>query len=305
MFSFAPADAAVLVPVPHVPNATATMVFGINDSNVIVGSAVSKNDRLERGFYGPLGGPYTSFDAGPGGTRALAISNDGHVVGYANSQDGETDTQPVFERWPGGKTRTVMDAGSPVYGAASGIANATNAFVGDFWDWGDYAISPFRGHHGQWSRDIRLSGFQFSAATGINSTGVIVGFGATDHVHGFVLNGNRKSIALVDFPGNKTDATELHGINDNGQAAGQWFDIYNTPHGFVLDLATNTFTEIKVRGATHVQAWGINSAGAIAVTSDKGSFIWCAVDSSCPSSGAAIRVDAPVHRGTGKPIRLQ
>jgi uncharacterized membrane protein len=303
VFGVVSAGGAVLVRVPSVPHSTATTAFGINDSNVIVGSYVRKGDGLERGFYGPVGGPFTGFDAGPGGTRALAISNDGHIVGYSNSQAGETDTQPVFERGPGGAIRTVMNGSAPVYGAANGIANATNAFVGDFWDWGDYAIGPFRGRHGQWRHEISLGGFQFSAATGINSAGLIVGFGATDRVHGFVL-GKRGRIALVDFPWQKTDATELHGVNDNRQAAGQWFDIYNKPHAFLLDLATNTFTEIKVPRAQQVQAWGINSAGAVAVTTDRGSFIWCAVPSSCPSSGGAIHVDAPVHRGTGLPIPL-
>jgi uncharacterized membrane protein len=302
IFSFTPAAAAVLVPVPPVPHSTATTVYGINDSNIVVGSYARKGDGLERGFFGPLGGPYTTFDAGPGGTRALAISNDGHIVGYSNSQAGETDTQPAFERRPSGKTRTIMNGGSPLYGAAKGLANSTNAFVGDFWDWADFAISSFRGSHARFTRDISPPGFQFSSATGINSAGLKVGYGATDKVHGFVLQD--RNVTLVDFPGRATDATELHGVNDNGQATGQWFDIYNVPHAFAVDLATNTFTRIRVPNATWVQAWGINYAGAVAVTSDKGSFIWCAVASNCPSAPGTIRVDALAYRGTGKRVRL-
>ena len=54
-----------------------------------------------------------------------------------------------------------------------------------------------------------------------------------------------------------------------------------------------------------VRAWGINSAGAVAVTSDVGSFIWCLNDTSCPSSGA-IKTDAAVHKGASlKWTRLQ
>ncbi len=45
-----------------------------------------------------------------------------------------------------------------------------------------------------------------------------------------------------------------------------------------------------------VRARGINSASAVAVTSDVGSFTWCLNDTSCLSSGA-IKTDAPVYKG--------
>src|ERR1700744_3699012 len=100
LLSLAAAHAAVLIPVKALPHSTSTMVFGINDNGTITGSYVRDSDGLERGFAGPLNGTYKKFDAGDGGTRALAINNSGYVVGYSNSQKGETDTQPIFERKP-------------------------------------------------------------------------------------------------------------------------------------------------------------------------------------------------------------
>ena len=114
---------------------------------------------------------------------------------------------------------------------------------------------------------------------------------------------NNKQVQIIDHPGSATDATEFHGINDNGQVSGQWWDANDIPHGFLYDPASNTFTEIKVKGASRVQAWGINSAGAVAVTSNVGSFIWCLNDAACPTTGAT-KVDAPVHKGANvQPIQ--
>jgi hypothetical protein len=295
-FSIAAANAAVLIPVRPLPHSTSTMAFGINDSGNITGSYVRDSDGLERGFAGPLNGKYEKFDAGVGGTRPLAINNAGYIAGYSNSQLGETDTQPIFERKPGGKRVNVTENGAQLFGAANGISNSTNKFAGDFWDRGEFAIDGFIGHKGRWSADIGLPGnYQFSSATGINSSNVVAGYGATDRVHGVILVHNKNAVA-IDYPDAATAATEFHGINDNGQVSGQWWDSNNIPHGFVYDIASSTFTEINVKGATRVRAWGINSAGAVAVTSNVGSFIWCPTDTGCPAAGG-VKVDAPTHKG--------
>ena len=65
------ASAAVLIPVPAVPNSTATTLFGINDDNVIAGSFIGSNDRIEHSFFGSLDGNYTTFDVGTGGSEGV------------------------------------------------------------------------------------------------------------------------------------------------------------------------------------------------------------------------------------------
>jgi hypothetical protein len=85
----------------------------------------------------------------------------------------------------------------------------------------------------------------------------------------------------------------VHGINNNGQAVGQWFTAREKPRGFLLDIASNTFTDIDVPGAQRVAAWNINNAGAVAVSTDIGSFIWCEDDSACPAGGKSVGI--PTH----------
>src|SRR5947207_8550496 len=92
-----PAAAATLVPVPSVPESSLTMVFAINDNDVIAGSYIGTNDGVEHSFFGPLGN-YTSFDAGTGGSEARGLNNKGVITGFSNSQTGNTATEPAFKR---------------------------------------------------------------------------------------------------------------------------------------------------------------------------------------------------------------
>ena len=101
---------------------------------------------------------------------------------------------------------------------------------------------------------------------------------------------------MVDYPSGDNQGTTLEGINDNGLVVGQWVDSSDNTHSFLLDPSTNTFTDIDVSGASNVYAWAINAAGAVAVSSDAGSFIWCAKKSQCPTGGREVA--APVHAGT-------
>jgi hypothetical protein len=295
------AHAAVLVPITPVANSSATQAFGINDSNVVAGSYMGNSDGIEHGFFGTIDGHYASFDAGAGGTRANSINNKGFIVGYSNSQDGETDTQPIFERKLNGKIVVIARGGVQIFGVANGISNAKNEIAGGYWNQNAFHIEGFLGKKGQWIADIGLPpNYQFSSATGVNDSGIVAGYGLANRVHGVILVKN-ETLTEVDFPGTRTDATEFHGINDNGVVSGQWWSFNDIPHGFVFDIATQTFTEIKVKGAKRVQAWGINNAGAVAVTSDVGSFIWCMHKSACPRSG--LKVEAPTHVVVGPVTR--
>lgn len=285
------ASAAVLVPVPSVPNSTTTTVFAINDKDVIAGSYIGSSDGAEHSFFGPLG-DYTSFDAGSGGSEARGINNHGRIIGFSNSQDGYTANEPAFERDPDGTIVNVTMSGQQLYGQAQGIAAKGGKFAGTRWDSGSHEAVAFVGRDGIWRRDSRIPYVhQASTAGGINSLGVVVGSYFTPPTHGFIGTGN--NIAVVDYPSGDNQGTTLEGINDSGLVVGQWSDSSGNTHSFLLDPSTDTFTDILVSGASNVYAWSINRKGAVAVSSDAGSFIWCARKRQCPSGGADIA--APVH----------
>jgi hypothetical protein len=288
---FVPSYAATLVPVPSVPNSTLTTVFAINDNNVVAGSYIGSNDGVEHSFFGPLGN-YTSFDAGTGGSEARGINDKGLITGFSNSQGGNTATEPAFERKINGRIVNVMMSGQQLYGQPQGIAALGARFAGTHWDFGEQEAVAFVGRGGFWRRDLRIPfEYQASTAGGINSSGVVVGSYLQPPTHGFIGSGS--NIAMVDYPSGDSQGTALEGINDSGLAVGQWVDSSGNTHSFLLDPSTNIFTDINVSGASNVYAWSINAAGAVAVSTDIGSFIWCRRAKQCPSGGTEI--DAPIH----------
>jgi hypothetical protein len=285
-------QAAALIPVPAAPGSTVTTVFGINDQGQIAGSYIGANDGIEHGFFGTLDGNYISFDAGNGGTEARAIANNGDIVGFTNSQSGITSDQPVFEMFDNGRIR-ILDG---IFGRAQGIENTNGRFAGTRWDFNTHQAVAFVGKRGHYKHDVRIPEVhQASEANGINSAGVVVGDYFRPPAHGFIGSGNKMKI--VDYPADQAAGTAMEGINDSGQAVGQWVDSGGNTHSFLLDIASNTFTDIEVSGATNVYAWNINKGGAVAVSSDAGSFVWCKKARQCPAHGLAVA--APEHRARG------
>lgn len=280
------AAAATLVPVPDVPNSKKTTVYAINDSNVVAGSYIG-NDGIEHAFFGTLDGNYTTFDAGAGGSQARGINNAGFITGSFNSQGGITSEETIFIRNPNGK---VVGIGG-FSGEGHGLNN-TNHFAGTFWDFTDFEAVAFVGHRAKVKHEVRIPAVhQASDGEGINDNGDVVGSFFQPPNHGFIVSGN--TLTVVDYPSPKSSGTSLEGINVNGQAVGQWFGAKSRTHAFLLDIPTNTFTKIDVPGARKIAAWGINNAGAVAVSTNIGSFIWCENDSACPAGGKPL--GAPAH----------
>lgn len=293
----APARSATLVPVPSVPNSTLTTAFALNDDYVVAGSFIGANDGLEHGFFGTLDGNYTTFDAGTGGSEARGISNDGTIVGISNSQNGQTSNEPIYERRPDGTFLNVTMAGQQLFGLAQGI-NGLDKFAGYYWNTQTSATQGFVGRKGVWKADVNVpTENQFAGALGINDSNVIVGYFFAPPLQGFVLRG--KNLTVVNYPSSKATATILNGINDKGTAAGQWVDTNGTDHSFVYDSRSGVFTDIKVKGVSVVRAWGINAAGAVAVSTDIGSFIWCKKASECPTGRANRRPTGPLINPDG------
>ena len=297
-----PCHAAVVVKIKPVGNSTSMSVFGINDHNVIVGGFVDKKDDIEHAFSGPLNGTYSRLDLGNGGSEARGINNAGYITGIANTKKGDFSSEPIVERLPDGKIVQVTQNGTAIFGLAQGINNSQNKFAGGYWDrsTADFSARGFLGSKGQWRSHVYVSApTQELIAYGINSNDVIVGQYLTQGTqHGFIRNG--KEWSTVDFP--SSAGTQMSAVNDKGKAVGHWYDGNGHEHSFLLDVAANTFTDIEVAGAKHVEAWAINSAGAVVVNTNIGSFIWCEKQKACPA-GSTANVDAPVHfvpTGLGK-----
>jgi hypothetical protein len=288
----APSRAAVLIQVKSVPDSSSTRVFGINDKDIIVGSYVGSTDGVEHGFYGTLAGDYTSFDAGGGGTEARGINNQGYITGFSNSQQGNWSTWPIFEREPNGKIENVTHNAQQLYGLTQGI-NSQNRFVGAYWNTASDATEGFVGKRGLYLHDLYLyTEQQADAAYAINDTGVIGGAYFPPPEHRFIVSD--KTLTKIDYPGSNVAQTVVEGINNKGLAVGQWIDTSGGTHSFLYDIAAATFTDIKIKGARGaIWAWGINNAGAVAVSTDASSYIWCLKRRDCPSGGTGV--DAPVH----------
>lgn len=278
----APAAAGVLVQVPPVRGSTSTAAYGINDDGVIAGAFTGQDAQLHA-FFGTADGQYTTFDAGTGGTIANAIDNRGIVVGFSNAASGDAGAQPIFERKPNGDVLGVTRSGEQLMGFAFGMENTKDRFVGAYWDPAKHQTVAFRGRDGVWKSDVIIRDVhQASAAHGINAQGVVVGSYFRPPMHGFVLEGRK--LTVVDYPSARAVATELEAINDLGHATGQWVDRQGHTHAFLYDTATGIFTDIRVRGASDVFAYGINIDDNVAVDTESAAYVWCKAAEICPSA---------------------
>jgi probable HAF family extracellular repeat protein len=99
----------------------------------------------------------------------------------------------------------------------------------------------------------------FSIATGINTSGLIVGvYGdVAGKTHGFTTSDGGSTFTDVDFPG--ATNTQPIDVNDGGVIVGDYFDAANVEHGFVNN--GGTFTAIDFPGATSTAVAGINANG--------------------------------------------
>ncbi|MBI5407071.1 MAG: DUF3466 family protein [Nitrospirae bacterium] len=95
-----------------------------------------------------------------------------------------------------------------------------------------------------------------------NNNGIIVGtfLDNNNQRHGYIKDGN--SYRTLDVE-NATE-TQAYGINDNGKVVGYYYSGSMGGHGFVFDIATDTYTPVDVPGASRTLAFAINNHDAIA-----------------------------------------
>lgn len=293
--SAAPAFAATLLPIVPVPGASQTLVSAINDKNVIAGTYVDQ-DGIKHGYAGTLDGDYATFDFGNGAnnTVPLGIDTKGDVTGTSfASSDAICDSTP-FERSKG-KVNAIKKGSQDMTGLAWGM-DSKGDFVGYYCDVTGFVFG-YQGKAGKYKKAVTISGTQLvTAPSGINASGLIVGWSAdiTGAVKGFVLKGGTTS--FVTYP--KATDTQLIGINDKGQATGEWTDSKGVQHAFLYDTKKSKFTSLEPKDATTSVAGGINNDGLIALYADTGAFIYC--PKKCPKAGRAIADGESLHVNAGK-----
>jgi hypothetical protein len=283
------ASAAVLIPIVPVPGGTNTFAIGINDNDTIVGNYYTGG--IEHAFFGTLDGQYTTFDYGATFTDARAINNSNYIIGNADDQ-GAVDI--AFERKPDGSFKTITINGQAfLYNVAQGI-NAKGVFVGSGYDQNSQWHSYY-GKNGAYTSELTIPQTSHADPKGINDLNAVVGFyaDAGGLIHSFLLQNGVSSV--VDYPNASATGTFLASINDKGMAAGSWMDTKYRQHAFLFNSVANTFIPIKIPNAKFSQGWGINKAGAVAVSSDQGAFIYCLKAKSCPSSGVEVPDPTPIH----------
>jgi uncharacterized membrane protein len=166
-----------------------------------------------------------------------------------------------------GPASAADDPGAPLRGAARARAAVRGS--------GSWLLrgGPRRSRGHGFVRDARgfanidVPGASYTAASGSNSGGKIVGYylDGRKRFHGFIRDGHR--FRRIDFPGAK--GTFAAGIDEEGRVVGSYTDERGTPavrsaeHGFLLD-ARGRFRRIDVPGASETRPEAINSRGQIA-----------------------------------------
>lgn len=205
---------------------------GINDRGQVVGSTSAGGyvQDLTSGAVIPL--PQRGFSSSGAG-----INNNGLVTEYANVSGGTL----IFIVDPPTGTLTPLPSQGGLFASTypNGI-NDSNQVVG-------YATV---GYHS----NIAERSFLYDPSTGI--TTVLID-PATGSASGYMT-----APLQVGY-------TEARDINDRGQVVGGTLTPTATsngvyvPTGFLLDLATGTYTAIVVPGATATTAYGINDVGQV------------------------------------------
>jgi hypothetical protein len=119
-------------------------------------------------------------------------------------------------------------------------------------------------------RDFLNENFPGSAqtqVTGINDTGITVGFWANKAGANFGFYWRNGRFHNVNFPtrNNASPAlNQLLGVNNSLDAVGFYNDKSGNAHGYVYNIRTGRFRLVTVPGATSLTAAAINNAGATA-----------------------------------------
>lgn len=305
MLTMSAASAATLIPEVQVTGGTATNAIAINNNNDIAGS-YTDSSAVVQAFSGTLAGVYQTYaytlGANVTATYARGMDDGGDVTGYALAASELVGFE--WERTAAGTMFTITDKkNKPLDGVAQQMrkdGSFTGSWVSAKAPNNQY---PYIGNVWKLVKTVKISiASSQVAGRGINKAGDIVGWfkDSNSIQHGFTLIGGKTT--QIDYPGGQT-YTVLEGINDSGLVTGQFQDSSGNIRGFTLDTTTGKFKEIKVSGqGTLMQAFGINNAGWITLSTGAGNFIYCpGTKAKCKVAGAREGIEIADQPSISKP----
>ncbi len=121
--------------------------------------------------------------------------------------------------------------------------------------------------------DENFPGSAQTQVTGLNNTGITVGFFSTmnaanvaddDNIGFWRADGRYHAVRFPTGDNAKPQVNQLLGVNDTGTAVGFYNDGAGNAHGYAYNLEDRRFKVITVDGATSLTATAINNLGATA-----------------------------------------
>jgi len=225
----------------------------INEPGQIVGESTTAGGQTHAFLITPWSGSGRMVDLGTlGGTfsQALAISNRGQVVG-TSTLSGETQTRAFL--WDQGKLTALPPLDGSMFSEGIDV-NDDGIVVGQS---NSIAVSWQNGR----VHVIGTLGGGSAFATGINSSGVIIGNGATPSgdFHGWVF----KNGVMTDLGGFGGASSSADGINSSGDIVGSFEIAPGNPHGYLLSSG-GTFRDLGAIAGGSSNAGAISSSGLVA-----------------------------------------
>lgn len=253
----APADSIITV---SVPGSTSTVLNGINDSGLAVGTYSEGSSSF--GFLRDASGSITSF-AAPGSTSTFGqgVNGAGVVVG-----DYETTLLGPYQGYvrdaDGNFTSFAVPGSNSTYAYS---INDSDQIAGTFTQAGLY--HGFLMNPGGFLTQIDVPGAIWTYAQGIANDGAVVGYYFQGTTFGAFLRSPDGSFQEFSVPGGS--ATFAAGINNLGQVVGYYLTSYFSSGGLITlstgiqlhpDGTTSTF---KVPGSLTTYIEGINDGGQL------------------------------------------
>jgi hypothetical protein len=211
-----------------------------------------------------------------GGTQTVALAGQAEH-GSPTSTAAMGGAAQVTSGMAGGyQVLTLNDKKDPTFNQLLGINN--EGLIAGYFGSGD-AGKPNKGYvlrppfaQGDFGSE-NFPGSAQTQVTGLNDTGITVGFFSTtnaataadnNNIGFWRANGRYHTVHYPTMNNAKPPVNQLLGVNDTGTAVGFYNDSAGNAHGYAYNLQTRRFKIVTVQGATSLTATGINNGGATA-----------------------------------------
>ena len=234
---------------------TFTQLLGINKGGTIAGYFGSGADATHpnKGFTLTLPGTFTPENyPNSAQTQVIGIDNhgdtDGFYVDSAGATHGFTDI---------GGTFATVDVPGTTFNQLLGLNN--NGEEAGYYQFGPSSGPTFVPYVRHADGSFVLLPIANAQATSINDHELVGGFSndKAGNSHGFLWQSGKAR--TVSYQG--AVSSQVLGVNNLGQAVGQYTDGQKATHGFVYDANSGQFARIDVPGSSSTVVNGINRNG--------------------------------------------